>query len=51
MTPYEGTGLYTDARRPWDSSPAQYGTEWEVDLGYDGVSGRKRMPGKKGRAL
>ena len=48
--PYEeGAGLYADAGRLWNSGPAQFGKDWEVDLGDDGPSGKGRTPLRKGR--
>jgi hypothetical protein len=51
LSPPEGGGLYIDAGRLQDSVTAQFGKEWEVDLGYSGPSGKGKVTGKKGRTL
>jgi hypothetical protein len=47
----EGDRLYADAGGPWDSVPAQFGKEWEIDFGDDGPFGKGKSPWRKGRAL
>jgi hypothetical protein len=48
---YEGFGLYADGGRVGDTGPLASGSDWEVDLGYAGPSGKGKVSGKKGRTL
>jgi len=51
LSTYDGTGLYADPGRLWNSGPGQFGKDWEVDLGDDGPSGKGRTLRKKGSTL
>jgi hypothetical protein len=51
LSSQEGSGLSADAGRLQDSGTAQFGKDWEVDLGYSGPSGKGKVTGKKGRTL
>ena len=51
LAPYDVAGIYADAGKVWESAPVASGSDWEIDLGYDGPSGKRRTPGRKGRTL